>query len=96
MLRGRRKTEKKKKLDVRPSFVCGVVVHGATISLPGHNEHERMRRPVPNRLQRSGLRESRSCRVQCNRVVRASRIAAKACAARSIDGGEEYLRVSMD
>lgn len=66
-------------------FVCGVVVHGATISLPGHNEHERMRRPVPNRLQRSGLRESRSCRVQCNRVVRTSRIAAKVCA-RSIDG----------
>ena len=75
-------------------FVCGVVVHEATISLPGHNEHERMRRPVPNRLQRSGLRESRSCRVQCNRVVRASRIAARQSVC-TLDRWT-YLCVSMD
>lgn len=62
----------KNKNELGSLFVCGVVVWRDD-KFTGAQWAREDAGPVPNRLQNSGLRESRSCRVQCNRVVDCSR-----------------------
>lgn len=87
---------RKIKINASPLRVWRSYVHGATISLPGHNEHERMRGLYQTGYK--GVGYVNHARVACNVTGLFARAGSlpKCVHARSRRGGEEVFALSMD